>query len=122
MFINYRDCAIHEPLAELDTTTGYHQDSLTYALSVPAQLTVRSSWIPVAGLIVFADSFINRGVRVRPYDSRKVAREGMEAHVNMAYAREVSGVVSGASLVSAYYLVEHMQDFSRLSLYSHRFM
>ena len=56
---------VHGPLSELDPTAGDDQASLVYAqLPVPAQLTVRPSVIPGAGLGVFAVSRINKGVRL----------------------------------------------------------
>ena len=67
------NCPVHGPLTELDLTAGYDQDSITYTqLHVPAQLTVTPSGIPGAGLEIFAVSFINKGIRVRPYEDWKV--------------------------------------------------
>ena len=78
---------MHSPLPELDSTAGYDQASLVYMqIPVPAQLTVRPSVIPGAGLGVFAVSRINKGVRVGPYECRKVAREDMGDLYNTAYA------------------------------------
>ena len=69
---------VHGPLSELDPTAGDDQASLVYTqLPVPAQLTVRPSVIPGAGLGVFAVSRIKKGVRVGPYEGRKVTREDM---------------------------------------------
>ena len=69
---------MHGPLSELDPTVGDDQASLVYTqLPVPAQLTLRPSVIPGAGVGVFAVSRINKGVRVGPYEGRKVAREDM---------------------------------------------
>ena len=62
------ECPVHGPLSELDPTAGYDQASLAYTqLPVPAQLTVRPSPIPGAGLGVFATTFINKSVRLGPY-------------------------------------------------------
>ncbi len=84
---------VHGPLSELDPTAGDDKASLVYTqLPVPAQLTVRPSVIPGAGLGVFAVSRINKGVRVGPYEGRKVAREDMGDLYNTAYAWEVSDV------------------------------
>ena len=84
---------MHGPLSELDPTAGDDQASLVYTqLPVPAQLTVRPSVIPGTGLGVFAVSRINKGVRVGPYEGRKVAREDMGDLYNTAYAWEVSEV------------------------------
>ena len=53
---------VHCPLSELDPTAGDDQASLVYTqLAVPAQLTVRPSVIPGAGLGVFPVSLINKG-------------------------------------------------------------
>ena len=87
------ECPVHGPLSELDPTAGYDQASLVYTqIPVPAQLTVRPSVIPGAGLGVFAVSLINKGVRVGPYEGRKVARKDMGDLHNTAYAWEVSDV------------------------------
>ena len=84
---------VHGPLSELDPTAGDDQASLVYTqLPVPAQLTVRPSVIPGAGLGVFAVSRINKGVRVGPFEGRKVVREDMGDLYNTAYAWEVSDV------------------------------
>ena len=84
---------MHGPLSELDSTAGDDQASLVYTqLPVPAQLSVRPSVIPGAGLGIFVVSLINKGVWVGPYEGRKVAREDMEDLYNTAYAWEVSDV------------------------------
>ena len=89
------DCPVHGPVSELDPSVGYDQASLTYTqLPVPAQLTVRPSVIPEAGLGVFAVSFINKGVRFGPYEGRKVAWEDIGDLHNMTYAWKVSSVSS----------------------------
>ena len=48
--------------------------------------------IPGAGLGDFAVSLINKGVRVGPYEGRKVAQEDMGYLNNTAYAWELSDV------------------------------
>ena len=59
---------------------------------MPAQLTVRPSVIPGAGLGVFAVSLINKGVRVGPYEGRKLARDDMGELNKTACAWVVSAV------------------------------
>ena len=87
------DCPVHGPLSELDHAIGYDQASLTYTqLPVPAQLTVRPSGIPGAGLGIFAVSSLKKGIRIGPYEGRKVAQEDVRELHNMAYAWQVSGV------------------------------
>ena len=89
----HREHPVHSPLSELDPTAGDDQASLVNTqLPVPAQLTVRPSVIPGAGLGVFAVSRINKCVRIGPYEGRKVAREDMGDLYNTAYAWEVSDV------------------------------
>ena len=86
------DCPVHGPLSGLDLTAGYDQASITYTqLPVPVQLTVRPSGIPGAGLGIFAVSLINKGIRVGPYEGRKVFQENVGDIQNMAYTWQVSG-------------------------------
>ena len=74
----YGECQVHGPLSELDPTAGYDQASLAYTqLPVPAQLTVRLSPIPGAGLGVFATTFISKGVRIGPYKGKIVDKNEM---------------------------------------------
>ena len=64
------------------------QASLTYTqLPVPAELTVKASGIPGAGLGVFSKHLIPRNVKMGPYEGKKVEEEEVG---NMAYAWEVS--------------------------------
>ena len=81
---------MHGPLTELDPTAGYDQASLAHTqLSVPAQLTVKPSLIPGAGLGVFATTLISKGVRVGPYEGKIVDKDDMGDLHNTAYAWEV---------------------------------
>ena len=74
----YGECPVHGPLSELDPTAGYDQASLAYTqLPVPAQLTVRPSPIPGAGLGVFATTFISKSVRIGPYKGKIVDSDDM---------------------------------------------
>lgn len=83
-------CSIHGSFSELDPTVGYDQASLTYTpLPVPAELTLRASLVPGAGLGVFSTVFISKGVRMGPYEGRRIASEEVEEHHNIAYAWEV---------------------------------
>ncbi len=87
------DCPVHGPLTELDSTCGYDRTSLTFTkLPVPAQLTVRVSSIPAAGLGVFSNTTISTGVRVGPYEGKKISRRDIGDLFNTAYAWEVSRV------------------------------
>ena len=84
------ECPVHGPLSELDPTAGYDQASLIYTqLPVPAQLSVRPSLIPEAGLGVFANTFINKSVRMGPYRDEIVDEDDMERLHNTDNAGEV---------------------------------
>ena len=107
---------MHGPLSELDLTAGYDQASITYTqLQVPAQLTVRPSGIPGTGLGIFAVSCINKGIRVGPYEGRKVPQEDVGELHNMAYAWQVSS----ESSVSVQYIAEYTIGCGRLTLCRH---
>ena len=83
-------CPIHGPLKELAGSSDYDKPSLAYTqLPVPAELTIKSSTISGAGLGVFATCFIPRGVRVGPYEGRRVTREILGDVYNTAYLWEV---------------------------------
>ena len=74
------ECQVHGPLSELDPTAGYDQASSAYMqLPVPAQLTVRTSPIPGAGLGVFTTTFISKSVRMGPYRDEIVDKNDMES-------------------------------------------
>ena len=84
------ECPVHAPLSELDPTAGYDQASLAYTpLPVPAQLTIRPSPIPGAGLGVFATTFISKGVRLGPYQVETVDKDDMGGLHNTVNAGEV---------------------------------
>lgn len=73
---------------------SYDQASLTYtALPVPAQLTVKPSLIPGAGLGVFATTFISEGVKMGPYEGKRVNMEEVGNFYNTAYAWEVREIL-----------------------------
>ena len=81
---------MHGPLSELDHTAGYDQASLAHTqLPVPAQLTVRPSLIPGAGLGVFANTFISKGVRMGPYKGEIIIKDDIRDVHNTANAGEV---------------------------------
>ena len=83
-------CSIHGSFSELGLAVGFDQASLAYTpLPVPAQLSLRPSQIPGAALGVFATVFIGEGVRMGPYEGRRIATEEVEEQHNMAYAWEV---------------------------------
>ena len=85
---------MHGPLSELDATAGYDQASLAYTqLPVPAQLTVRPSPIPEAGLGVFATTFISKGVRMGPYKDEIADKDDMGDIHNMTNAGKVRNSV-----------------------------
>ena len=66
-------------LRELDPKAGEDQASLTYTqLPVPAELTVKTSGIPGAGLGVFANQLIPRNVKMGPFEGKKVEEEEVE--------------------------------------------
>ena len=82
---------MHGPLKLLDTTTGLDEASLTLTqLPVPRPLTVRPSSIAGAGLGVFTNQLIPKGVRVGPYQGRIVDKYDLGDLQDTAYAWEVS--------------------------------
>ena len=88
--LHHGECPVFGPLSELDPTAGYDQASLAYThLPVPAQLTVRPSQIPGAGLGVFANTFISKGVRMGPYNGKLVDKDDMGDLHNTSNAGEV---------------------------------
>lgn len=90
--LHHGDCPVHGPLKELDLSAGIDLASLTFTqLPVPAQLTVKRSCIAGAGLGVFAKSYIPRGIRVGPYEGKRVDKQDMGDISDTAYAWEVSG-------------------------------
>ena len=58
-------------------------------LWVPAQLTVKPSSIPGAGLGVFANENIARGVKFGPYVGKKVPASHVDEDANTSYMWEV---------------------------------
>ena len=85
------ECPVHGPLPELEHTVGHDQASLAFTeLSVPAQLTVKTSLIPGAGLGVFATSFIPKGVKLGQFDGKMVTGADVENVQSTDYAWEVS--------------------------------
>ena len=83
--VHLGDCPARSTLSELDPKAGVDQASLTYTqLPVPAELTVKASGIPGAGLGVFSKQLIPRNVKMGPFEGKK------EEVGNMAYAWEVS--------------------------------
>ena len=69
---------------------GLDQASLAYTqLPVPAELTVKPSCIPDAGLGVFANRFIPRGVRMGSYEGKKVDKADMGDLSTTDYTWEV---------------------------------
>ena len=88
--LHHGECPVFGPLSELDSTAGHDQASLAYTqLPVPAQLTVRPSQIPGAGLGVFATTSIDKGVRMGPYKGKLVDKDDMRDLHNTANAVEV---------------------------------
>ena len=57
---------------------------------VPAELTIKTSTIPDAGLGVFAKQFIPKSVKVGPYEGRRVLKDEMEYLDDTSYIWEVS--------------------------------
>jgi hypothetical protein len=99
----YGDSPIHGALKKLDPKAGLDQASLSYTqLPVPAELTVKPSNIPCAGLGVFANKFIPRGVKVGPYEGERVDKADLGDLPSTSYVWEVG--TCNVSLISAYYL------------------
>ena len=77
----------------LDADSGYDEASRNFTdLPVPAELTIKSSHIPNAGLGVFAKKFIPRGVKVGPYQGKLVWKDHVEEGTDTSYMWEVSYV------------------------------
>ena len=75
---------------ELDPKNGVDLASQSHTeLPVPAELTVKPSGIPGAGLGVFANVFIPVGVEMGPYEGKVVEGEGIGEIDSAAYAWEV---------------------------------
>ena len=92
--LHHGDCPIHGPLGTLDPTSGLDQDSIAFTnVPVPAELTVKTSTIPDAGLGVFAKQFISRSVKVGPYEGKRVFKDEMEYVEDTSYIWEVSGLI-----------------------------
>ena len=93
------DCPIHGPLKLLDDTAGLDEASLTYTqLPVPCPLTVRTSSIKGAGLGVFTNQLIPKGVRMGPYKGRIVDEHDMGDLQDTTYTWEVSSSFSCSHL------------------------
>ena len=79
----------------LDADSSYDKASRNFTdLPVPAELTIKSSHIPNAGLGVFAKKFIPRGVKVGPYEGKLVWKDHVhvEEGTDTSYMWEVSYV------------------------------
>ena len=88
--VYHGECPVHGPLSELKPTVGYDQASLTSTqLPVPAQLTVRPSLYPEAGLGVFATIPISKGVQVGPSLDGTVKKDDIGDLHNTANEGEV---------------------------------
>ena len=60
-----------------------------YTAAVPAQLIIRPSPIPGAGLGLFAITFISKGVQLKPYQVETVDKDDMGGLHKTINAREV---------------------------------
>ena len=103
---------MHGPLKELDPTAGFDKASLIYTrLRVPAEVTIRESVIPGAGLGVFTTQFIPRGVQVGPYEGRRVELEEIGDLKNISYLWEVSSVIIESIFMVSIRLLLSTNDF-----------
>ena len=88
--IHYGDCPEHGPLQIIEDRNGGENTSLTAAVaSLPTVLTIRQSSIPEAGLGVFSNSQISKGVRFGPYKGKKTGWEHITKETNTSYMWEV---------------------------------
>ncbi len=88
------NCSNHGPFVELDLGAGYDSGSLEYTpLPIPAQFTLHSSGIPGDPFGVFSTVFIGKGVRMGPYDGRRIPVEELGPTNNLSYAWEVHTVM-----------------------------
>ena len=91
--LHYGDCPVHGPLQIIEDRHEGERDiyaSLTAAVaSLPIVLTIRKSSIPGAGLGVFSNSQIPKGVRFGPYKGKKTGWEHITKETNTTYMWEV---------------------------------
>ena len=84
---------MHGPLQIIEDRHEEERDiyaSLTAAVaSLPIVLTIRKSSIPGAGLGVFSNSQIPKGVRFGPYKGKKTGWEHITKETNTTYMWEV---------------------------------
>ena len=89
--INYGDCPVHGPLTIVEDLRCSPEDVMCAAkTSLPKCLVIKSSQIPNAGLGVFSNSHIQKGVRFGPYIGKKVKMEDVEDETNTSYMWEVN--------------------------------
>ena len=89
--INYGDCPVHGPLTIVEDLHCSPEDIMCAAkASLPKCLVIKTSHIPNAGLGVFSNSYIQKGVRFGPYIGKKVKMEDVEDETNTSYMWEVN--------------------------------
>ena len=87
--VYHGDCPVHGPLVPFDEA-GTDMPSLVHtSMPIPAQLTVKPSIIPSAGLGVIANATIASGVRMGPYKGRTITSDEMECVEDTSYMWEV---------------------------------
>eukprot|EP00731_Ephydatia_muelleri_P025691 Em0017g774a len=87
--VHHGDCPIHGPLVPFDESGSDTPSMLYTSMPIPAQLTVKPSNIPHAGLGIFPNITIAYGTRMGPYKGRIVTSEEMEGVEETSYMWEV---------------------------------
>ena len=90
--VHHGDCPIHGPLVPFDESGSDTPSMLYTSMPIPAQLTVKPSNIPHAGLGIFPNITIAYGTRMGPYKGRIVTSEEMEGVEETSYMWEVSAL------------------------------
>ena len=88
--LHYGDCPVHGPLQVIEDRYEVENANMTAAVaSLPPILTISQSSIPGAGLGVFSNSQIQKGVRFGPYKGKKTGWEHITNETNTSYMWEV---------------------------------
>ena len=84
------DCPVHGPLLQFEPLNGFDECSKQHtSVPVPAELRVKPSSIAGAGLGVFTNKFLPKGVRFGPYVGKVVDKNEMEDVHDTSYVWEV---------------------------------
>ena len=94
------NCPIHGSVPRLSHKCGYDQASLAYTkLPIPKQFTVKPSLIDGAGLGLFANLVINKGVELGCYEGREILYKDIDEDYCCDYAWVVRKVEFYSGLI-----------------------